>query len=406
MSPCPGSIFGAHGPHVALFRLVLKRHRWNEPTDRVAWCPGYGAINVLATASSSPSPCSSGRIASFRLGGVHLHELALVCSELPFFLLPVLLLFVPALRDTRRALQVVSAVSFFALLSFMLLQRYRPQLSNYCLFPYLGNYVTIYGLMGATPIQGVRPIVLTSEVRFVLTAVSLLAALVFLISAVTTGSYRESKAASSVEFSRTESAIISCRDLSFLLIPFTVAYVALLIPRAAFSGIFDRYLLVIIAVALIPILRVSQHQVWPLVRLRKRAVVLSLPVLFVFAAAGIAGTHDLFSLFRAQASAVNKLLAGGVSPTLVDGGFEFNGWTQILQTGFVGDPRPLSGSILRYQGKPCEPRMGFLFSSLTPRYALSFQPGLCQGNADLPPVPYDTWLPHRRSFVYTMTGDN
>jgi hypothetical protein len=325
-----------------------------------------------------------------------------VALELPFFLLPVLLLFVPALRSTRRALQVVSSVSFFALLFFILLQHYRPQLSHYCLFPYLGNYVTVYGLMGGTPIQGVRPIVLTSEVRIVLTAVSLLAALVFLIFAVTPGSCREYTPASSVELSRAEPAIISSRALCFLLIPFTVAYVALLIPRAAFSGIYDRYLLVIIAVAIIPILRLYQRQVWPLAHLRNRALALSLPVLFIFAAAGIAGTHDLFSLFRAQASAVNALLARGVSPTLVDGGFEFNAWTQILQTGFVGNPRPSSGAVVPYTAKPCEPRMGFLFPSLTPWYALSFQPGLCQGSADLPPVPYDTWLPRRRSFVYTI----
>jgi hypothetical protein len=325
-----------------------------------------------------------------------------IALELPFFLLPALVLFVPALRNTRRALQVVSVVSFFALLFFMLLRHYRPQLSNYCLFPYLGNYVTVYGLMGATPIQGVRPIVLTGAVRVVLTAVSLLAALVFLIFVVTPATCRESTPATSVELSRTEPAIISHNALGFLLIPFTVAYVALLIPIAAFSRIFDRYVLVIIAVALIPILRLYQQQVWPLARLRKRAVILSLPVLFIFAAAGIAGTHDFFSLFRAQASAINKLLASNVSPTLVDGGFEFNGWTQILQTGFVGDPRPFSGAAVRYRAKPCAPWMGFLFPSLTPRYALSFQPGLCQGSADLPPVPYDTWLPPRRSFVYTI----
>jgi hypothetical protein len=325
-----------------------------------------------------------------------------VVLEVPFFLLPVLLLFVTALRNTRRAMQVVSVVSCSAVLFYMLLQHYRPQLSKYCLFPYLGNYVTVYGLMGATPVQGVRPIVLTSEVRLVLTAVSLLAALVFLIFVVSPGSWRKPTAASSVALSRKELAIISWRDLGFLLIPFTVAYVALLTPRAAFSTIFDRYLLVIIAIALIPILRLYQQQVWPLAHLRKRAAVLSLPVLFLFAAAGIAGTHDLFSLFRAQASAINNLLGSGVSPTLVDGGFEFNGWTQILQTGFVGDPKPLSGSVVRNPAEPCEPRMGFLFPSLTPRYALSFQPALCQGSADLPPVPYDTWLPHQRSFVYTI----
>jgi hypothetical protein len=325
-----------------------------------------------------------------------------VVLELPFFLLPVLLLFVPALRNTRRALQLVSVVASFAFLIFFVLQHQSPQLSKYCLFPYLGNYVTVYGLMGATTIEGVRPIVLTTLVRILLTAVSLLAALVFFIFVVSPGSWRESTPASRVELSGTEPAIISCRAISFLLIPFTVAYVALLIPRAAFASIFDRYLLVLIAISVIPILRLYQHQVWPLARLRKRAVVLSLPVLFIFAAAAIAGTHDLFSLFRAQAAAINKLLASGVPPTLVDGGFEFNGWTQIVQTGFVGDPRPLSGAVVRYPAIPCEPRMGFLFPSLTPRYALSFQPGLCQGSADFPPVPYDTWLPRRRSFVYTI----
>jgi hypothetical protein len=81
MSPRPGGIFGSHDPHLALSRLALKHCRWNGPTDRLAWCSGHGAIDVLATASSPPSPCSSGRMPSFRLGGADLYELALVRSS-------------------------------------------------------------------------------------------------------------------------------------------------------------------------------------------------------------------------------------------------------------------------------------------------------------------------------------
>ncbi len=318
--------------------------------------------------------------------------------EFPFFLLPVLLLFVPAVPKTRRTLQLLLPVLMFAL-AFAILQYHRHKLFGW-LFPYLGNYVTIYGLMGATPIKGVRPIVLSKGLRLGLTVVSLLAVLALFIFVFTAGP-RESTLRRSAE----EPAILSWRDLRMLLLPFAAAYVALLMPRGAFGAIFDRYLLALIAVALIPLLRLYQERVWPLAGLRQRALVLSLPGLFIYSVLGIAGTHDLFALFRAQASAIDALLAAGVSPSRIDAGFEFNGWTQIMKTGFVAEPRlnaPPSAVVVLPPEKPCKPMMGFLFPSQTPEYALSYQPRLCEGDAGFPPVPYDTWIPHQSSFVYII----
>jgi hypothetical protein len=55
---------------------------------------------------------------------------------------------------------------------------------------------------------------------------------------------------------------------------------------------------------------------------------LAIVVLAIYGFFSVAGTHDYLDFNRARWQALNKLLASGISPAEIDGGFEFNGWYQ------------------------------------------------------------------------------
>jgi hypothetical protein len=51
-------------------------------------------------------------------------------------------------------------------------------------------------------------------------------------------------------------------------------------------------------------------------------------ILFIYSFFSVAGTHDYLAFNRARWQALNKLVASGITPAEIDGGFEFNGWYQ------------------------------------------------------------------------------
>ena len=96
-------------------------------------------------------------------------------------------------------------------------------------------------------------------------------------------------------------------------------YFALLI----LAGFYDRYLTFLIPFVILLLSVVHEYDnVTELVRLRRLIV---LP-LIIFAVFSVIGTHDYFAWNRTRWSALNQLLAQGILPEHVDGGFEFNGW--------------------------------------------------------------------------------
>ncbi len=158
-------------------------------------------------------------------------------------LLPILLIFIPALRrgNRRSTMLFVAGGSLFIL--FCLVELHRHVLDLW-LAPYLGNYVTIYGLMEDAAIHG-RHILLTPGIRRLVTsliAVSLIALFALLLA-------RLKKIPST-----SAPAPLSWQQLGAVIVPFTMAYIILLMPRAASRAylFFDRYLLPLQLMALIP----------------------------------------------------------------------------------------------------------------------------------------------------------
>jgi hypothetical protein len=197
------------------------------------------------------------------------------------------------------------------------------------------------------------------------------------------------------------------KQLVTLLGPFTLAYLALLLPRGTLGLVFDRYLLPLEFVTILALLRTMQKH------MPGRLILFSGVPLLLYSTAGVATTHDKFALYRAQLTAINELRAAGVPPTAIDGGFAYNGWSELQISSHVNDAR-LPGAttatvLASYTAAArCQPEQGYLFPDLHARYLLTDSPRACGGRAPFTPVIYTvwTWWPHSETLyiVYGLSG--
>ena len=317
--------------------------------------------------------------------------------EIPFLLLPLLLFFVPAvsLRDRKTWKVLAATVLFFVMFSWLQAVLYRnwlvPFIGTY------GDYVSIYGIIASSPLHGRTPVVLGSGIRLVWTIVMALA----LAGFITTLLRRNQRTA----LTSKQSSGVSWQSLGVLLVPVTLAYFGLLVPRAASAVLYDRYLLVPFFLAMIPMLRYYQE------RVQLRLPVATLIPIGLYAFFAIAGTHDSFVRFRAYLAVIQELQSARVPPTEIDGGLEYNGWIQIERTGYVNDPKihalPTDHfkSIAKERFGICPSIWIDPFSGDSFRYAMAKFPDACLGPAGFAPVTYRTWLsPHLNTIYIVKVG--
>jgi hypothetical protein len=185
----------------------------------------------------------------------------------------------------------------------------------------------------------------------------------------------------------------------WLMGPFTVAYLFLIVSRAA---MFDRYLLPVIFVLISAALLFYERTT------SRTLPAACLLLIALFAGYGIAGSHDIFAAARARLLAADTLRNRGVPRNELRAGFEYDGWTQIELTGHVNESRihvPAGAYHPWTAPKALPSQCIFWFQNYTPsihaRYELSNQPGVCFPDAHIPPVRYTTWLPpHQRSIYF------
>ena len=122
---------------------------------------------------------------------------------------------------------------------------------------------------------------------------------------------------------------VSWPRLLFLLVPFVLAYVTLLVPHGMRGSLFDRYVLLLLPIALILLVRLYQD------RVRQDLPLFSSALVLLFAIFAVAGTHDDFSKYRTQQAAIDELGVAGIPDTSIDGGFEHNAMTQIESAGYI-----------------------------------------------------------------------
>jgi hypothetical protein len=198
-----------------------------------------------------------------------------------------------------------------------------------------------------------------------------------------------------------ESNADNWKTLAVLYLPYTMAYVVLMLPRGLRFYIFDRYLLGILPVAIIFLLKLYEE------RVDRSLPAISYAALLAFAFYGVAATHDLFALNRARAASVNEVRAAGVKENAIQAGFEYDGWTEINQVGYVNESKiayPSNAFHLNRQDlrRPGACRLGFdpYTPALHPQYIVVLSPVWCLQTSRFAPVHYRAWLPPFTRQVY------
>ncbi|HEY3988793.1 MAG TPA: hypothetical protein VGM02_05805 [Acidobacteriaceae bacterium] len=193
----------------------------------------------------------------------------------------------------------------------------------------------------------------------------------------------------------------SWKTLAVLYLPYTIAYVVLMLPRGLRFYIFDRYLLGILPIAIIFLLKLYEE------RVDRSLPALSYATLVAFACYGVAATHDLFALNRARVASVNEVRASGVKKNAVQAGFEYDGWTEIDEAGYVNESKieyPSNAFHINHQDlrRPGACRLGFdpYTPDLHPQYIVVLSPVPCLQKSRFAPVYYRAWLPPFMRHVY------
>ena len=311
--------------------------------------------------------------------------------ELVLVILPVPLVFLTVVRPAgfrkNRSVLVLAALMTIGLLAIL---RFR---SGHFLAPFLpfgafqqtlASIITDFPL----PILGPAPAPLTITFRFICTLLILLAVFALL--------YLQREHKSLQRPVDRAALVLSWNDLFVLVVPFSLAYLAILLPRAVSLYAVDRYLLPLMPIALLLLIRLHQRFMAP--RLPRFTFIL----LALFAGYSVATLHDAFAVYRANLLVISELRAAGVPRTAIGGGFEYNLYTELLENGYVpypgirlpdGSLQPPAGNTLA--GGFCEDLYLFMTPAVHPLFSVSYPESGCRKADGFTPIHFTTWLlPH------------
>jgi hypothetical protein len=331
-----------------------------------------------------------------------LGELTGFFLDIPFLLLPIVALFFSGIRKSRPR---VLAALFLVYLLVGIHPRHPHQI--FLLEPTVGDWIGIHGIFEGLILKGPLPLFLPTGVQALLTIASfggLLCLVALLLSPRKTPPAPEPAPEPSPEPSP---AALSWKQLGVLLLPFTFAYILLLIPRAATidlnasAGIVDRYALALLVVALLFLIRFYQD------RIQSQLPLASLLMIGIMAIYGIAVTHNLFSLYRARVVMAAELRAAGVPDTSVDNGWEFNFGVQLQHADHINESMIVNPPHAYTPRPPLPPGacpVWFYDDTpvIQPLYGISFDPHACYGLAPFAPVHYSRWLASKPGTLYVV----
>jgi hypothetical protein len=201
----------------------------------------------------------------------------------------------------------------------------------------------------------------------------------------------------------------SWHEILWILGPFSLSYVLLLMPRGAFDLIQDRYMVGLVPSILIILLKVYQERIGP------GLPAVSVVMLVLFAAYSVAGTHDYYAESRAQVRAIQMLEDSGVPRKAIQAGFPSDGWLQIENGGYINEAR-IKVPAGAYNPKPfskipdgCRDGFTNFAPVIDPKYFILFPwfknpsfppPSWCFVRANFPSIHYTTWLPPFHETMY------
>jgi hypothetical protein len=310
--------------------------------------------------------------------------------DAPFLLLPIVALFLPEIRRTRpRVLATLSAVSLGYILLAIHWRNSRPDL---LLEPTQRDWVNVHGIFEGARLQGTAPLFLHTGAQVLLTIASI-GGLIGLIA-----SFLRSHETLPAE---QPSYNLSWQQLGVLLLPFSIVCFLLLIPRAATTGLIDRYLLPLLPIMLICLVRFYQD------RVHRQLPIAAILLVSIMAIYGIAVTHNMFAFYRARVALAAELRAGGIPDTSVDSGWEYNFEVELQHADHINFPAitiPAHAYVPRPQPPPgtCKMESYPFAPHIDPLYGISFDPNACYGPAPFAPVTYSRWLAYGPGTLYVV----
>jgi hypothetical protein len=191
--------------------------------------------------------------------------------------------------------------------------------------PWVSSTLNWQGINGDAPLPG-RPIVLLRPIR------AMVAISVYSAACILTGElWNIRRLARDIWCS-----LIEASGKKFVLVSMsivTVVYFALLVARASEFDIFDRYLLPVVPWAATVLVLWFERDNPDAEGMMRRAAPVAWALLAMLAFYGIASTQDFWALAEARVKATRKLEAAGVARGKIDAGFEYNMWTEFLNSG-------------------------------------------------------------------------
>ena len=260
-------------------------------------------------------PYSPLELSARQLLGVLLHRGVTGLSWIAKLALSLLLCALPAIVCLSVAwkklgvVRLIESAIVSAAAAVLLLHQYG---GRFGLAPFFGNILSPFGVLWPQDYAlGYRPAVLPDRVREGLTW--------FLLFSIVAFGYLY--VARRAHFPRIPTAMIGL---------FSCAYAVLLFPGALLGPGFlsDRYVLPLLPWLVILILVAARSYI-------QAAPLAGWVCVLVFAAYGVATTHDYFEGLRARALAARALEDRGIPRTSISAGLEYDGWTQLQSGGII-----------------------------------------------------------------------
>ena len=199
------------------------------------------------------------------------------------------------------------------------------KMHNLALMPWLWSTIDNEGVWPAPDLLGSVPTTLGSGLRIVLSIIVIITWAAFLAQI----KWPRCNFASFRATTATNSGVLNDATMIWMLVPFLVAHMLLLIPRAVSSQLFDRYLLGMMPFVLMLLLRAYQEQVAP------RLPALTIVVFSIFSIYAIASLHDWFAAVRFQLATLTRVQANGVPRSEIEAGWQLDGLAQINIAGHI-----------------------------------------------------------------------
>jgi hypothetical protein len=380
---------------------LLRRKRRVFVAGCVACIAGVGIILAAMhwfalqpySLPESPLPGRVGWQSLANAGRSDLHA----SGELALLALPVLLMFVGSPRSWNRRLAAIygATILSFAVLGFALIHAGKVR----WLIAPVADSMTGYTFdkLNAAVFQRMGSPMANYGLSFFCTGIALFGVIGFAAFVLT-----QNKAHPVSQPSR---GILSWRQLFTVLGPFSIAYIVLLVPRTMKNDFFDRYLLALLAIALLLLTRYYQEKVQT-----------NLPwacalLIAIFGGFSVLSSHDGFALYRGYLSAIDEMRSTGIPSTAILGPWEFSGWTEIEKVGHLNDPRiriPEGAYIPqpeRTYPDSCDwfPVRFLAWAPVVkPEYAVSLHSDDCDGQVEFPVVNFHTWTAPHVNSVYAV----